>query len=132
MCPINFQWEETYTYKPMPTTLPRSRSPHNVLHSPSNVEVHEQSSSAYSINKKLLSAHGESLKPEGVINALGVNDVGSHSHRGITRASDTVLLCYYAPPPPHFRANCPQTSVRGKFSAIYATETLPCLAQTPP
>ena len=33
MCPINFRWEETYT--PMPTTLPRSRSPHNVLHSPS-------------------------------------------------------------------------------------------------
>ena len=31
MCPINFWWEETYT----PTTLPRSRSPHNVLHSPS-------------------------------------------------------------------------------------------------
>ena len=31
MCPINFRWEETYT----PTTLPRSRSPHNVLHSPS-------------------------------------------------------------------------------------------------
>ena len=28
MCPINFRWEETYT----PTTLPRSRSPHNVLH----------------------------------------------------------------------------------------------------
>ena len=26
--PINFRWEETYT----PTTLPRSRSPHNVLH----------------------------------------------------------------------------------------------------
>ena len=33
MCPINFRWEEMYT--PMPTTLPRSRSPHNVLHSPS-------------------------------------------------------------------------------------------------
>ena len=31
MCPIHFRWEETYT----PTTLPRSRSPHNVLHSPS-------------------------------------------------------------------------------------------------
>ena len=39
MCPINFRWEETYT----PTTLPRSRSPHNVLHSPStlyNYDLH--------------------------------------------------------------------------------------------
>ena len=32
MCPIDFRWEETYRYTP--TTLPRSRSPHNVLHSP--------------------------------------------------------------------------------------------------
>ena len=39
MCPINFRWEETYT--PMPTTLPRSRSPHNVLHSPSYVDSYD-------------------------------------------------------------------------------------------
>ena len=34
MCPIYFRWEETYT----PTTLPRSRSPHNVLHSPTCIQ----------------------------------------------------------------------------------------------
>ena len=38
MCPIDFRWEETYT----PTILPRSRSPHNVLHSPSNYDTPPQ------------------------------------------------------------------------------------------
>ena len=37
MCPNNFRWEETYT----PTTLPHSRSPHNVLHSPSYYECEQ-------------------------------------------------------------------------------------------
>ena len=36
--PINFRWEETYT----PTALPRSRLPHNVLHSPSRSKQHTQ------------------------------------------------------------------------------------------
>ena len=45
MCPINIRWEETYT----PTTLPRSRSPHNVLHSPSYVSSALYSPIHYSI-----------------------------------------------------------------------------------
>ena len=48
MCPINFRWEETYT----PTTLPCSRSPHNVLHSPSY----------YGVSLKLSAMHGRYYK----------------------------------------------------------------------